>query len=67
MVRCRLSASTPQIPFKIPHIPTNKDLNRGTLGGLSVACALDCPKALRTEILRVSNPKTISYSRASGA
>ena len=30
-------AGTPQLPFKIPHIPTNGDhraLNRGTLGGL---------------------------------
>ena len=29
-------SSTPQLPFKIPHIPTNRDqkaLNRGTLGG----------------------------------
>ena len=29
--------STPQLPLKIPHIPTNRDqkaLNRGTLGGL---------------------------------
>ena len=30
---------TPQLPFKIPHITTNRDhnaLNRGTLGGLGV-------------------------------
>ena len=31
------NSSTPQLPFKIPHIPTDKDqkaLKRGTLGGL---------------------------------
>ena len=34
-----LSTSTPQLPFEIPHIPTNRDhkaLNRGTLGGLGI-------------------------------
>ena len=32
-----LNTSTPQLPFKIPQIPSNKDhkaLNRGTFGGL---------------------------------
>ena len=31
------TTSTPQLPFKIPHIPSNRDhkaINRGTLGGL---------------------------------
>ena len=31
--------STPQLPFEIPHIPTNRDqkaLIRGTLGGLGI-------------------------------
>ena len=31
--------STPQLPFKIPQIPSNRDykaLNRGTLGGLGI-------------------------------
>ena len=37
MVRELFLTSTPQLPFKRPHIPTNRDhkaLNRGTLGGL---------------------------------
>ena len=37
------STSSPQLPFKIPHIPSNRDhkaLNGGTLGGLGRACRL---------------------------
>ena len=37
--RIQTPASTPQLPFKRPQIPSNRDhkgLNRGTLGGLGV-------------------------------
>ena len=37
------TSSTPQLPFKIPHIATNRDhkaLNKGTLGGLGYCGAI---------------------------
>ena len=52
-------SSTPQLPFKRPHIPTNrghKALNRGTLGGLGEFLAI-VPFMLRIPIHTYGNAR----------
>ena len=41
--------ATPQLPFKMPHIPTSRDhkaLNRGPLGGLGIDAGIDIDMAV---------------------
>ena len=51
-----MCASTPQVPLKIPHIPTNRDykaLNRATLGGLGGSCPFKRDTALPNVVMYV--------------
>ena len=60
MFESQVRSSTPQLPFKRPHIPTKRDqkaLHRGTLGGLVSSSTLSGPLGLMPTPSLVSAPE----------